>query len=541
MSKLTQTLQVKLLLTLMVGLTLMIVVAMVSIGAVKKSIDGYQALHKEESYMRTQVDAINLAFKGQVQEWKNVLLRGHDQSARKKYWSKFNEQDQKVKELTSSLLSGLPEGGVKSDLSQFIRVHESLRSKYESGLSAFEGSGFVSLAGDAAVKGIDREPSQLLSSLSDRISVEESEKAQMYSDASSQSVWIAVGSLLSISVVVLFGLNLSLGGQLIKPLREAVDDIARMSKGDFTHKLNQNCGGELGVLNQSLDRMKEDLGGMIAGIRTTANVLRQSSQEFRSSGETITQDTSKAENFSGQIAAAIAQMASTVTEVANNAANAAEATQMADKSANEGLSTMEGAIRAISDLAGDVSTISGDMSKLEQDTTSVGAVLDVIKGIAEQTNLLALNAAIEAARAGEQGRGFAVVADEVRALAKRTQESTEEIQHIIETVQTGAAAAAQAMQAGNGKAEGAATLAQDAGNAIQAITQSIGQIRDMNNQIAAASEQQSVAADEISRNVVGMSELAQNAHHSANSTRATTDGLEQTASDLTAIVARFQL
>lgn len=257
--------------------------------------------------------------------------------------------------------------------------------------------------------------------------------------------------------------------------------------------------------------------------------------------EAIDRDTSEAGSFSGRVAAAITEMAATVTEVASNAASTADATQQADSSANSGLAIMEKAIAAIVELAGEVTAIAADMVALEKSTTSVGAVLDVIKGIAEQTNLLALNAAIEAARAGEQGRGFAVVADEVRALAKRTQESTEEIHHIIDAVQQGTEGATRSMRENSQKTDAAVALTRDAGSALRSITGAVGQVRDMNNQIAAAAEEQSVTAEEISRNVVNMSDLSQNACASAQTTKQISAELQQAADDLSQIVARFNI
>jgi methyl-accepting chemotaxis protein len=234
-------------------------------------------------------------------------------------------------------------------------------------------------------------------------------------------------------------------------------------------------------------------------------------------------------------------MSATVNEVANNAALAAESTQTANRGAAEGLSIMDNAIKSISQVAEDVASISVDMSKLEQDTTSVGAVLDVIKGIAEQTNLLALNAAIEAARAGEQGRGFAVVADEVRALAQRTQESTAEIHHIIETVQNGAAAAANAMQAGTDRTREAVEFAEKAGESIRGIAGAISTVEGMNTQIAAAAEEQSVAAEEIHSQVVNMSDIATKTVGGSEQAAAVASGLEQTARDLKSMVVRFRV
>lgn len=540
MSHYLNTLQGRILATLFAGLLLLGAVAFVSIGKMLATVGDYQVMFDRDIAAIKSIDTINIEFKRQVQEWKNVLLRGHERANRDKYWGKFEAQHLEVQRIANKLLKELPEGSIKSNLRRFSTAHEELHGLYRKGLQAFEAANFDPRAGDRAVAGIDREPSEQLSALAEEIAKSTKEEAVAFEEEAARLALATDITWLVTALAVLFGLNYFMGQFFVNPLRQSMAAIQGMSQGDFTVEIDLQRSGELGDLNRSLSKMKHDLGGMIQGLRNTANELSEAALRLNGESDTISNATSSAENFSGQVAAAITEMAATVTEVASNAASAAEATQSADKSANDGLLTMENAIRAISDLANDVAAISADMVTLEHDTTSVGAVLDVIKGIAEQTNLLALNAAIEAARAGEQGRGFAVVADEVRALAKRTQESTEEIQHIIETLQAGAATAAQAMQAGNHKTDQAVQLAQKAGSAIKSITQSVGQIRDMNNQIAAASEEQSVAAEEISRNVVSMSDLAQNAHQSAVNSKATTVGLDKSAVDLSQMVSRFK-
>ena len=541
MGNFMHSLQGRLIGTLFVGLSMLALVVLLSLSSLKGNIDSYQAVVNNEGATLSAVDKMNLAFKTQVQEWKNVLLRGHSSSDLDKYWGQFQDRHSEVQDYARSLKATGLDSDIRAEIERFSDAHAQLLPQYRRGYEAFVASGFDVQEGDKQVRGIDREPSQLLSSISQKVDQYITQMENEYSQSSANALWIAVTVFVGISFLVLMGLSVALRGQLIIPLTEVVADLKRVADGDFSGQLNVRNAGEIGELTQSLSKMKRDLGGMIEEIRSTTGILRHASGEFSTSSQNIRRDTSQAESFSAQISEAVAQMASTITEVANNASNAADSTQEADRSANEGLSTMSGAIHAIANVSSEVARISAEMTKLEQDTTSVGAVLDVIKGIAEQTNLLALNAAIEAARAGEQGRGFAVVADEVRALAKRTQESTEEIQHIIETVQTGAASAAQAMQAGNEKAEGAAKLAEDAGGAIEQITRSIGQIRDMNNQIAAAAEEQSVAADEINRNVVNMTDMARNAHSSASNTEAATSSLESAASNLGNIVSRFKM
>jgi methyl-accepting chemotaxis protein len=242
-----------------------------------------------------------------------------------------------------------------------------------------------------------------------------------------------------------------------------------------------------------------------------------------------------------QVASAMNEMSSTVQEVARNAANAAQAALEADKEAKTGQEVVKGAIGSIHTLATEVQKTSHVILKLKDDSMSIGAVLDVIRGIAEQTNLLALNAAIEAARAGEQGRGFAVVADEVRSLATRTQQSTQEIQEMIERLQLGTNEAVSAMEQGRAKAEASVEQAAKVGDSLESITRMVHQIRDMNAHIAHAAEEQSVTAEEINRNVLNISEVSSKTMDGAEQTAEASEELARLAGNLQEIVGRFSL
>ena len=500
----------------------------------------YRLVFEREAAQRAQVDLINLRFKVEVQEWKNVLLRSTDNQSVDAYWTKFELAHKDVQSQVEALLAL----GVEADLARqatvFKRAHDELLVRYRQGLQVFT-QAFDVHAGDAAVKGVDRAPSEALSALSlDMEARMDSRLARL--QQTSQRLLLSVNiSVAAMSILACVGLLLFMRRLLVQPIRQLQRHISGMAACDFSDALVLDRQDEFGQLSQSLGVMRQELSHVLGSVLSVSEKLSQSSGHLSIAAKGIDDDTHHAQDHAGQIAAAMTEMGASIADVASNANVAADATNVANQGAEEGLCIMDRAIVAISAVRDEVTKISADMSRLEQNTVSVGAVLDVIKGIAEQTNLLALNAAIEAARAGEQGRGFAVVADEVRALAKRTQESTEEIQHIIETVQSSAKAASNGMEAGNQKTDYAVGLARDAGTAIRKIADEIARVQAMNAQIATAAEEQSAATDEINRNVVNMTSLSERAHESAAKTHTIATDLYGMVDNLSAIASKFTL
>jgi len=241
------------------------------------------------------------------------------------------------------------------------------------------------------------------------------------------------------------------------------------------------------------------------------------------------------------VATAMNEMAMTAQEVAQNAANTATGAEDANQQALQGHEIVTNTVDGITDLASGIQTASNSIDKVSSDSQEIGRVLDVIKGIAEQTNLLALNAAIEAARAGEQGRGFAVVADEVRSLASRTETSTQEIQQMIERLQQGSEHAVTLMQASNQQADKSVEQASLAGDALQQITQSVASINDMAAQIATAAEEQTSVNEEINRNITNISTISDSTSVEADNTHHSSKDLETLATNLNLLVSQFKV
>ena len=275
---------------------------------------------------------------------------------------------------------------------------------------------------------------------------------------------------------------------------------------------------ETGAPQLALRILQARLRTVIGRISDSADNLNEVSVQTAATVEQSAKGVLTQQSETNQVATAMHQMTATVQEVARNAEQAASASYSAKKEVENGHTVMNEIIESTNTLAGEVERAADVIQSVEGHSNQIGAILQVIKDIAEQTNLLALNAAIEAARAGDQGRGFAVVADEVRTLAQRTQQSTEEIHNMITQLQTGTKNAVSVMQAGRDQAMTSVTNAALGGDLLNAITNSINTITDMNTQIASAAEEQSAVAEEINRNIINISQVTQEAAQSAEVT-----------------------
>lgn len=320
-----------------------------------------------------------------------------------------------------------------------------------------------------------------------------------------------------------------------------VNAMNAMSEGDLTYKIDIRGKDEFAWMCYEYSQGRKGFASLVKEILGSAGQLAAAAEELSAITEQSNSGVMRQQGEIEQVATAMNEMSATVSEVSNNAANAASAAQDADNSAKEGWQVVNTTVETINNLASEVERTSEVIENLKGDSISIGTVLDVIRDIAEQTNLLALNAAIEAARAGEQGRGFAVVADEVRTLASRTQQSTCEINNMIERLQSGANQAVSVMEMGRSKAEESVEQAAKAGEALQSITSVVDNIKSMNMQIASAAEEQSATAEEINRNIVNISEVAQDTAGGSQQTASASEQLAKLASSLQTQVGKFKV
>ena len=507
----------------------------------ERLIEDFKHLLQQDVHQQQLIMETNLLFKTQVQEWKNVLLRGRDDKARDKYWQAFQSVEAEVQSKAQQLAQTLPAGPARDKVSAFASSHQTMARAYRDGFEKFRAAGFDHLAGDAAVKGIDREPAKLLQESVELITADTTAFASQTEQAAQQIVQVMLPVVFVLVLAIAATVMLLLRNQVVNPLQELILSIQRFATGDFRNQIRVEAKGEIGALANDIRAMQRNLSSMIEHLNQGATTLEDTARQFHSLTDTSLQQSDAVQQRADLVATAANEMSSSALQVAQSASGARDAAQQADVGARGSLGVVNETITSINLLAGDVQQVADAMHRLTQDTARIGNVLDVIKGIAEQTNLLALNAAIEAARAGEQGRGFAVVADEVRTLAQRTQSSTEEIHQMISNVQSGTRDAVQAMQKSQERTQQSVSLSQKAGESITAINAAIEAIKQMNTQIAAAAEEQSAVSEDINSNINNVAELAQRTHESAENSRSLSGQLLDISANIRNLTGRFKI
>jgi methyl-accepting chemotaxis protein len=378
---------------------------------------------------------------------------------------------------------------------------------------------------------------QQLLDLSDKLTASQNAKRDADSRQAQSTLGLATVLALIFGVLAAWAIT----RQITLPLKQTLIAVDRVASGDLTHNLNIERRDELGQLQGGIQRMTLSLRELIGGISDSVTQIASAAEELSAVTEQTSAGVNSQKVETDQVATAMHQMTATVQEVARNAEEASEAAVAADQQAREGDRVVNEAIAQIERLASEVGHSTEAMGELKRESDKIGSVLDVIKSVAQQTNLLALNAAIEAARAGEAGRGFAVVADEVRSLAQRTQKSTEEIEGLIAGLQNGTQQVATIMDNSRELTVSSVELTRRAGGSLESITRTVSAIQAMNQQIAAAAEQQSATAEEINRSVLNVRDVSEQTSAASEETAASSVELARLGTHLQGLVGRFRV
>ncbi len=504
----------------------------------------YQEEVVKKNFLLNHIQA-NLGYGGAIHNFKNYVLRGKDKHYQRTM-SKFDEVDRLVSRyrqlghLTDGEMEGL--AAIEGVGSKYRAAAEQVRRMIAEGRPPAEI--------DAVVKIDDGSARAAMQKLFDNKERLTSKTAEQLEAATGSLMLVSLGGLL-LTFLLVSAMVLLISRTILRPiniLRELIvraereNDLTACNELDNSALCKQiNVNDEVGQAALAFRRMLGKFHSTVKSITDAANQLSSGVQQMQSITGKTSESIKRQQQETEVVAAAMNEMTSTIQEVGDNASEAAEATRQADDASKSGQQVVGKALDDINILAENVEQAAKVIHKLEDDTNSIGGVLDVINSIAEQTNLLALNAAIEAARAGEQGRGFAVVADEVRTLAQRTQQSTQEIQSMIERLQSGAKTSVQVMEKGQVQAKSSVEQAAQAGESLEEITNAVSRIAEMNQHIATASDQQIRVADEINRNVVNINQVTEQNAGGSREVAQSAVKLEKLSGELESMVRQFKV
>ncbi|MFA7241158.1 MAG: methyl-accepting chemotaxis protein [Sulfuricellaceae bacterium] len=504
---------------------------------------------------RTETDAVvavenaQAAFKTQVQEWKNILIRGNDPQSYDKYIAQFIAEEKKVQESLKNAVELMRKQEMPTaDTETLLKEHEALGVKYREAIKSFDQNDpQAGKVVDAQVKGMDRPAQEGMVKVVKQIethSVQQSSEEIARAEALYQTIRnlfilfgvIGMALLIGISTAIIRGLLGQLGGEPAY----AVEITQRISEGDLTLNVQLQPGDNTSLL-ACMRNMQAHLRTMIGQVHANAGQLTDVAGTLASSAAQVAVSSNHQSEAAASTAAAVEEMTTNIDHVSSNAGEAHAIAKRAGELSVQGGSVVHDAVVEMSKIADAVNQSAQFIQTLGEHSNQISAIVNTIKDIADQTNLLALNAAIEAARAGEQGRGFAVVADEVRKLAERTTQSTQEISGMIDTIQSGTQNAIASMAEGSQRVAEGVAMANRAGESMEQIRDGADQVVSEVNDITAALREQGAASHQVAQNVEKIAQMTEENSAAVGEVADASHHVKHLAEQLQGSVSRFRV
>ncbi len=509
----TSSLQFKVLLLMAGAMAVALIVSVLALTRVYHSIQELDAITREDFETQQAILRATVAFKQQVQEWQNVLLRGRDSAQLDRYWAAFVKSEGDTTGSAREALASTPHDNIRAMLEKFVALHKEADQTYRKGLEAFKQSNFDPYAGDKSVAGVDREPTKVLLDAQTAASDIGAERTLEAVRSADSGYRVAIGGTIFAMLLALAALWMFFRRAVLGPINVAVRFAERIAQGDLSAEIHARSDDEAGKLLKALGRMSSSLADVVAQVRVSAEAVVAASGQVAAGTTDLSQRTEEQASSLEETAASMEELSSTVKQNADNARQADDLARTASKRAQQG--------------GVEVVRVVTTMTEISDSAKRISDIISVIDGIAFQTNILALNAAVEAARAGEQGRGFAVVAAEVRSLAQRSAQAAKEIKDLI-------GRSVERVEAGT-------HLVEQAGDTIQALVIDVKQVSDLMGSIAEASAEQARGVQQVNKTVTEMDKVVQQNASAVQQSAAAAEAMRRQADSLLRAVSAFRI